>query len=129
MGIRVLNIALTNTLAAMRTTGIAQTLTIEYAEKKDARPGTTFVENAQQLVTFLDNAGWPKTQEIRVHWAASPPPPASFVTDVRNALMRNIGARAYTSGDSPAFSNSQPSPLMGHEATHVVQQNRGRRNE
>jgi hypothetical protein len=123
MGIRVLNAAVTNTIAAMRTMGVAQAVPIEYAAAKDARPGMTFFESPRQLLAYLDNAGWPKSQEIKVHWAPAPPAPAALMAEVRSAIATyRLGAQAYTSGNSTAFDTNRSDEILGHEAAHVVQQ-------
>jgi hypothetical protein len=125
MGIRLQNSALTNALMSLRTSGIAPAIPIEYAASNQPKPGTTFFETAQQLATYIGNAGWDKTQEIRVQWAASPQPPLSLVNEVRTTLNRatqGLGARAFTAGDSPAFGDTPSNHTAAHEAIHVVQQ-------
>jgi hypothetical protein len=36
--------------------------------------------------------------------------------------MESMGARALSGGQSPVFAVPSPQPLIGHELTHVVQQ-------
>jgi hypothetical protein len=153
MGIRVSNAAVAKTLAELQTSGTSQALPIEYAPNDNGGPGTTFFTGALQLAAFMGNAGWPKTQELRVQWAASPRPPQSLVADVRFALSRSanvmgslgspsseavhsgpgaqevsrtIGARAYTDGASFVGAGRSSFDVMGHERTHVMQQGRAK---
>jgi hypothetical protein len=140
MGIRVLNAAVTTTFAAMRTSGISQALPIEYAPSNDPRPGSTLFANALELVAFMGNAGWQKTQELRVNWAATPRPPETLVDEVQAALrswatgsiavhtgpgaqnaLRATGARAFTDGADFVGAGRSSFGMMGHEATHVTQ--------
>jgi hypothetical protein len=53
-------------------------------------------------------------------------PAKAFFGDEAAAACANLGAEAYTTGDSVAFAAANPSPqLAAHEAAHVVQQTSG----
>lgn len=50
----------------------------------------------------------------------------SFVGESASTAARNIGAEAYTTGDSIAFRDSSPTlHTVAHEAAHVIQQREG----